>query len=473
MAKSYANAVCETSTTTGLSALQLAGAKAAGFRTFRQGYPDGNAVTRYAVVNRQNTKLEIHRDCTLTYGEPDQLSRNVVISTNGDAAISWTTDDHPLTVFVPTDADVLEMAVTFGLGSARPTVLRYGPWAKENTPSSVFDTLNFYDGDTSIPYALIDKTGNKYLPMIAVAPQGRLCLASGVAVVASNVAAGTTVYYTPHIGELIPVYDSTSGRHYLRTFAELSNVLANSSTGKAGPAAAGNSKCIDLFVWDDAGTMRLTRGADWNSDTARSAATENDLERINGLWVNKNAITNGPAARAGTYVGTIRTNGSGAIDFNFGAIGAGGTAAVISVWNAYNRVDVRGLVADSTDSWTYGSGSFRAANGSSTLRASFVQGLAEDGWESRYEAAANGGGSSGIAVVAVGLDSTTSASGSTRQFVSLGNVLAFCVASRRDQALLGWHYHQALENNVTATVTFYGDNAGSTVQSGLAYSGRF
>jgi hypothetical protein len=302
-------------------------------------------------------------------------------------------------------------------------------------------------------------------------PQGRLTLTTAVPVLATNVSAAGTVYYTPYIGNLVPIYNGT--RFIATAFTELSNVLANSSSGSAGPAAGAASKNYDLFVWSDSGTLRLTRGAAWNSDTARSATTENDLTRVNGVLLNLNAITNGPAASRGTYVGTIRTDSGGAtVTWHFGALAANGTAANLHVWNAYNRVLVGGLVADSTDSWSYSGGSFRPANNSSTMRVSFVNGLQEERVEAIYESSANGGGSSGIAVIAVGLDSTTSAAGSTRAMISNGNVISSFVASQRTTSL-GFHYLQALENNVTAAVTFYGDNGGSNIQSGMYYSGRF
>ena len=35
-----------------------------------------------------------------------------------------------------------------------------------------------------------------------------------------------------------------------------------------------------------------------------------ELQRVQGFWTNKQAITNGPGANLGTYVGTIRTDGA-------------------------------------------------------------------------------------------------------------------------------------------------------------------
>ncbi|WP_299109789.1 hypothetical protein [uncultured Bradyrhizobium sp.] len=92
-------------------------------------------------------------------------------------------------------------------------------------------------------------------------PMGRLTLQTAEPVMLANYAAKTTLYYTPYVGNLVPIWD---GANFVpTTFAELSNILTNSATGKAGPAVAGAYQNIDAFVWNDAGTVRLTRGPKW------------------------------------------------------------------------------------------------------------------------------------------------------------------------------------------------------------------
>lgn len=306
----------------------------------------------------------------------------------------------------------------------------------------------------------------------SIQPQGRLTLVTAVPVMISSQAGKTVVYYTPYTGNLIPIYDGTNVT--ATVFAELSNDLTASSTGKAGPAAATTNSNYDLFVWSDSGTIRLTRGAAWNSATARSSTTENDLQRINGIWTNKNDITNGPTANKGTYVGTIRTDGSSQVNWIPGAIAANGTAAVLGVWNAYNRVSVMGLIGDSTDSWTYTTATWRPANNSSTLRVSFVQGLQEDYVEAEYSALVSNSTSSIVAACGVGYDSTSAISGKTGAGQSAANDLQLLIASHRAQGL-GFHYLQALEySTATGTATWYGDGGAATLyQSGLNYRGRF
>jgi hypothetical protein len=332
-----------------------------------------------------------------------------------------------------------------------------------NLPMGGFKHTGVAVGTADTDYATLAQT-----TWFITAPHGRLTLTTAVPVLSANVSAAATVYYTPYIGNLVPIYDGT--RFLLTTFTELSNVLANSSSGKAGPAAGAAAKNYDLFVWNDAGTMRLTRGGAWNADTSRSATTENDLTRVNGVLLNLNTITNGPAASRGTWVGTIRTDSGGAtVTWHTGAVG---TTANLGVWNMFNRVDVGGFVADPTDNWTYAGGVFRAADGASTMRVSFVTGLAEDFIEARYEAIGNPGTTgAGTCIVGVGLNSITTASGK-KGFSGTANFACDLLATHRCQ-VLGFNYLQALEANLTVSVTFYGDNGSALIQSGLSYMGRF
>ncbi len=132
----------------------------------------------------------------------------------------------------------------------------------------------------------------------------------------------TTIYYTPYNGNQVVIYDwmnmlSTS-------FSELSNITTNSSTGNAGPAAVAANSNYDLFVWNNSGTVMLTRGPAWSSDAARgTGAGTTELQCINGILTNKVAITNGPGANLGTYVGTVRSDGSSQINWLLGGVSAG------------------------------------------------------------------------------------------------------------------------------------------------------
>lgn len=238
-------------------------------------------------------------------------------------------------------------------------------------------------------------------------PNGRLTLTSGTPVLATTVSAATTVYYTPYNGNVIPIYDGTA---FIATaFTELSNITSNSATGNAGPAAVAASSCYDLFVWNNSGTPTLTRGPVWTNTTSRSAGTA--LSRTNGILLNSSSITNGPAANRGTYVGTECSNAGSTIDYIFGASSSGGTAAVLNVWNMYNRVSTGTNVIDSETAYTYSSATIRQAGASAGNQITFVIGLQEDSVQPQY-------GQVGILAAvlsanmqwAMGFDSTTTRS---------------------------------------------------------------
>lgn len=165
MAKSFSNETVETSSTTGTGTYSLAGAPSgSAYRTFRQEFSNGETKIVYVVRNASSTKYEINRFGTLTYGSPDTLSRNVVKSSNSDAAVSWVSGDLPLTLYVTTIGEVLELVLTGGLGSAVSGWLRFGDWHKDAYPSSGWVTKYLYDGADSIALGKLNTTQNKYIP---------------------------------------------------------------------------------------------------------------------------------------------------------------------------------------------------------------------------------------------------------------------------------------------------------------------
>lgn len=241
-------------------------------------------------------------------------------------------------------------------------------------------------------------------------PSGRLTLTSATPVLLSTVSAAGTVFWTPYNGSLMWFYDGT--RWYPKVCAELSNVLANSSTGNAGPAATVAASNYDLFVWDNggsstnpAGTCTSTRAAVWTNNTTRA----NGLTLQDGIYLNTSSITNGPAASRGTYVGSIHTDsGSGNVSFTFGGSASGGTAASFGVDNYYNKVLTTTNVTDSGASYTYTAVAFRQARASAGNQGSFMVGVRGQSVVASYGAVMNLAGAV-FAVVkwCVGLDSTT------------------------------------------------------------------
>lgn len=306
--------------------------------------------------------------------------------------------------------------------------------------------------------------------------QGRLTLVTGTPVMTSAQTGKTVVYYTPYVGNQMLI--TTNGTTFTAmAFTELSNVTTNSSVGNAGPATVAANSNYDLFVWSNSGTLVLTRGPAWTSDIARgTGAGTTELQRVAGIWTNKNAITNGPAANLGTYVGTVRSDGASQINWVLGGFGASGTAGLLSVWNAYNRVSVFGIIGDTTSSWPYTTATWRAANGSPNMRVSFLQGLQEDSFSAAYVVVASNSGSGAFYTAGVGYDITSAVSGG---FIIANTPIAnFAVPASGQYTAqpLGFHYMQAVEySQASGTTIWYGNNSTGTapMQSSLTYSGRF
>ena len=301
---------------------------------------------------------------------------------------------------------------------------------------------------------------------VMVTPGGRLTLSSATPVMTSDVSNSTSIYYTPYVHDKIQIYDGTNWT--VTTFTELTNTTTDNTKN---PAAVGANSNYDLFVWNDSGTLRLGRGPAWSSDTARgTGAGTTELERVNGIWVNKIAITNGPAAQRGTYVGTVRSNGSSQIDCIFGGLAVGGTAGIVGVWNMYNRVPWRAFVGDTTDSWSYTTTTIRPANNSAKMRVSYVAGFAEGVLRAAYPFFFTTSGSSPR--VGVGHDSTSAFT--TPQQLGLSSTSGpWPSPNIALTPSLGFHYLQALERGNTG-VTFYGDAGEPTLsQNGLTVTGTF
>jgi hypothetical protein len=195
-------------------------------------------------------------------------------------------------------------------------------------------------------------------------PQGRLTLTTGVAITTSDVTGATAHFYTPGVGgNQIPIYDGTN--MVPTAFAELTQATTDATKS---PAAATTNSVYDIFVWNDSGTIRATRGPAWASDTSRgTGAGTSEIVLQNGIWLNKVAITNGPGASRGTLVGSVRTNGSSQLT---------DSAAFRWVSNAYNSMPRPMRVTEPANSWNYTTATFRQANANAANQLDFLQTLA-------------------------------------------------------------------------------------------------
>ena len=320
----------------------------------------------------------------------------------------------------------------------------------------------------------VNSSGQLQMSFGGIVPQGRLTLATGTPVMTSAQTSKTTLYYTAYVGNVVPVYNGTVWT--LMTFSsDLSNITTNSSTGSAGPAAVTTNSNYDLFIWSNSGTLTLTRGPAWTSDTARgTGAGTTQIAMQNGIWTNAVAITNGPSANQGTYVGTVRSDGSSQLNWTTGGAAAGGTAGILGVWNMYNRVSATAVVQDTTASWTYGTAAWRAADNSSTNRVNFIVGFVEDSFTASYTNFNYYSGGSTVQVIGLGLNSTTSpmAGGVLPSSVYTTGTYSGTSAVAGAQPALGYNYVSAIEYGDGSSSAFYGTYASTHKASNLTVTTR-
>jgi hypothetical protein len=287
-------------------------------------------------------------------------------------------------------------------------------------------------------------------------PQGRLTVLSGTPVMTATVTGNNVTIYTPYVGNMVLVYDGT---FMIPTpFVELSQVTTDATKS---PAACVASSNYDLFAWNDVGTLRCTRGPAWTGISRGSGAGTSELVRVQGILLNANAITNGPAAQRGTYLGSVRTRAADAtIDWIIGGAGTGGVAGSLGIWNAYNRVYFGCVSIDNGAPYTYAIGSNRQARASAGNQNSFLVGLAEDTVSASYAARCvttsglNAAGGTGI-----GLNSAAAYSFSSSIFMN-GSASSIHVGTTNSglwNAPIGWNTVYALENSDgSASNTFNG-----------------
>jgi hypothetical protein len=286
-----------------------------------------------------------------------------------------------------------------------------------------------------------------------VPPQGRLTLVSYTPVLTSDVVGATTVYYTSYVGDWLPIPGTP------QIFSQISLTLEPSIQ------TAGN--IYDIFavniVTGDETNFYLCTGPAWENSTTRTAQISQSGGA--GLWVNASTLTNcyngytnygGQPAYAALYLGSIYMTANGETSMQFKpAAASGGSASVLGLYNAYNRVRVSSQSIDSTNSWTYAGAAWRASDDSNSNRITFLDGLQQSFIEANFLQASNQ--TSGIqATIGIQLDATTGGpSGFLGSLVGQSGYLTMNSKNNLDPQL-GLHYIQAMEFSSGSTATFYG-----------------
>src|SRR5262249_36586636 len=181
-------------------------------------------------------------------------------------------------------------------------------------------------------------------------PQGYLTLTSGTPIISSDVTGATSVFYTPYVGNLIPIYNGTS--FTVTVFSEIFCTLVSAHAA---------STLYDFFMFNNSGVLTLVTGPAWSNSAAGAGArgtgaNTTQLSRINGIWVNTVSIQarNGSStftipANQGTYVGSLFVDGSaGQVSCHLSY----GQNRKWGISNTYNRVPVVLKAGDPASTWS-------------------------------------------------------------------------------------------------------------------------
>lgn len=248
-------------------------------------------------------------------------------------------------------------------------------------------------------------------------PQGRLTLTSATPILAVGVTAGTSVFYTPYIGNLVPIYDGIQFNP--KVFTDIQLTLTASYV---------LNSIYDCFIINDAGTIRIVTGPAWTTITAGAGARgtgagTSELTKILnatyvGIWTNANAMatarngatTYAVAANQGTYVGSIYIDGTAG---QISCLTASGQSRKWGVWNAYNRNRITMQVSDPAASWVSAPLTWRQSNAGATNFATGFCGLPEETIKSAFmqQVVSTYASSSSVANIGIGINSTVSPTG--------------------------------------------------------------
>lgn len=293
------------------------------------------------------------------------------------------------------------------------------------TDAAKDDALPLYDASAGANRKL---TVERLAGFTRLAPGGRLTLTTGVPVTTADVTGATTIYYTPHVHDLIPLWDGT--RWVLVQFAEVS--LATGTLSTLLP--------YDVFAYLSSGVVTLEKVV-WFTATVRNTAV---------------TIQDGRYCKSGDktrlYLGTFLSN-SATQTVDDSAVRRG-------VWNMYNRRP-RAVCRKETGQWNYTTATWRQANASTANRLEYVCGIAEDAVRVTVQGMVTNGSAATVAV-GIGVDSTTANSADAYGRNTSANVEQIH-AFYTGVPGVGYHYLAWLEySSATGTTTWYGDASNPT-----------
>lgn len=403
------------------------------------------------------------------------LAYNVILKDSNNNVI-WTAD--------PVYSSDFSTTASFMSGAGSPNGNTAGSQGSPTVPASVY-----WDTTNNILY-VCTTTGNAVSAVwtavnastaaaVIFPPQGYLTLTSGTPIISADAIAASSAFYTPYVGNLVPVYNGTSFAPTV--FSELTLTLVGSHAGAA---------IYDVFVFNNSGVLTLVTGPAWASSgvgtSARgSGAGTTQLSRLSGLWVNTVQITgrNGantytiPSSQA-TFLGSIYTDAAAG---QVSCYTSWGSNRKWGVSNAYNRVPVVIKSGAIGSAYSYTTGAWRvvAANVGSILTTFSC--LAEERYDATFVqqtlAVTLATGQSSALSSGIGLNTTASPTGPyiTNNFTN-SNVSGITltlpghISKYQSVPLLGVQQFNPLENGAGCTNNSI--SAGSEVVSTISVQWR-
>lgn len=245
----FSNDVVETAETIGATNPYVLLGAVVGGRKFDADYDTGD---KPMFVVRSDDLSEFEFNFGGTFTAPDTLPRGgVFLSSNNNNAVVWNSGHHPLTIYVPTPAEVLELVCTGGLGTVKSVFQRFGSWFQENGVTTSVHVWNIFDGANSIKIGEIDAVQHKVRML------------------------GTPV------GACIAYYGSTAPAGWILTNGTIGNA-ASGATNRA------NADTLDLYtlIWGSFANAEAAvstgRGANAAADYAanKTIAVPSAMERV-------------------------------------------------------------------------------------------------------------------------------------------------------------------------------------------------
>ena len=270
---------------------------------------------------------------------------------------------------------------------------------------------------------------------------GRLTFTTATPITTADVtgASATTVYFTPHNGNQLALYNGSSWQLY--QFTERSIAVP-----------ASTAQMYDVFIYDNSGTLTLELEA-WTNDTTRAVGRV----RQDGVVCKSGALTR-------RFLGSFRTTGvSGQSEDSI---------AKRYLSNYYHRVPRLLRVTEATNSWTQNTAAWVQANASTANQVDVVV-CAQEMLLSltvRGQGRNDAGAASTIGV-GIGKDGVTLASGVVggviTAFDETGDEAFWLTASLHEYPVDGRHYYTWIDYGNATSATFIGDNGGTVTQTGI------